>query len=91
MRAPLSSTAHLPRDLHSKQQLELEQICPWDGEELLSKGGVTGVPRIEEMFEGCQALSELSWELREAFIVLEIPLSAASRASAPLSQTGTEN
>lgn len=43
------------------------QICPWDGEELLSKGGVIGVPGIEEMFEGCQALSELSWKLCEAF------------------------
>lgn len=44
------------------------QIHPLYGEELLSKVGVTGVPKIEELFEGCQDLSELSWELCEAFL-----------------------
>lgn len=44
------------------------QIHPWYGEELLSKEGVIGIPRIGGIFEGCQDLSELSWELCEVFL-----------------------
>lgn len=70
MRAPPFSTSHLPRDLHSKQQLELEQNAnpplPW--RRASGQRGFIGVPSIEEVFEGCQDSSELSWELCEAFL-----------------------
>lgn len=90
MRAPPFSTSHLPRDLHSKQQLELEQNAnpplPW--RRASGQRGFIGVPSIEEVFEGCQ---DCPGNCVRLFFALEITLSVVSCASAHFSQTGTGN